>query len=95
MFLGFEKKKEKYTRKSKLGIEHEYFREKTYAQFRCDCCKQSFSRPRGSMSPTRLNNNFYHVCGNCDAKKFAQNKGVESRKIWDMPASSLKKLGKF
>ena len=27
------------------------------------------------------------------AKKFAQEKGVESRKVWDMPVSSLKTLG--
>jgi formylmethanofuran dehydrogenase subunit E len=95
MFLGLEKKKEKYTRKSKLGLPHEYYREKTYANFRCDNCKELFVRAREDMSPKRLSNNFYHVCSNCDAKKFAQSKGIESRKIWDMPASSLKKLGKF
>jgi len=44
------------------------------------------------MDPKRLNNNFYHVCSNCDAKKFAQSKGVEARKVWDMPVSSLKTI---
>lgn len=95
MFIGFEKQKEQYLRKSKLGNEHSYFRERTYAVFRCDCCRELFKRLRGDMSPKRLNNNYYHVCNNCDSKKFAQSKGVESRKVWDMPASSLKKLGKF
>lgn len=47
------------------------------------------------MDPKRLNNNFYHVCGNCDPKKFAQLKGVEARKVWDMPVSSLKTLDQF
>lgn len=47
------------------------------------------------MDPKRINDSVYHVCGNCDAKKFAQTKGVESRKVWDMPVSSLKKLGEL
>ena len=47
------------------------------------------------MDPKRLTNNYYHVCGSCDAKKFAQEKGVESRKVWDMPVSSLKTIGQF
>ena len=44
------------------------------------------------MDPKRLTNNVYHVCGTCDAKKFAQMKGVEARKVWSMPASSLKTI---
>jgi hypothetical protein len=32
------------------------------------------------------------VCSECDVKKFAQSKGVESRKVWSIPASSLKTL---
>lgn len=47
------------------------------------------------MDPKRLTNNVYHVCGDCDAKKFAQEKGVESRRVWDMPVSSLKTLDQF
>jgi hypothetical protein len=54
-----------------------------------------FTRDKGNMDPKRLNNNYYHVCGDCDAKKFAQEKGVESRRVWDMPVSSLKTLGQF
>jgi len=35
------------------------------------------------------------VCGNCDAKKFAQSKGVEARRVWDMPVSSLKPISQL
>jgi hypothetical protein len=44
------------------------------------------------MDPARLTNQFYHVCSKCNAKQFAQSKGVERRKIWEMPVSSLKTL---
>ena len=47
------------------------------------------------MDPKRLTNSVYHVCGNCDAKRFAQSKGVEARKVWDMPVSSLKPIGQL
>jgi hypothetical protein len=47
------------------------------------------------MDPKRVNNNVYHVCSECDAKKFAQSKGIESKHIWDMPVSSLKTLGQL
>jgi hypothetical protein len=70
-------------------------RKKTVLIFRCDCCNEIFMRDKGSMDPKRMNNNVYHVCSDCDAKKFAQEKGVESRKVWDMPVSSLKTLDKF
>jgi len=39
------------------------------------------------MDPKRVSNNYYHVCDSCDAKVFAQKKGVDRKKIWDMPAS--------
>lgn len=81
-----------HTRPSKLGRSHTYTRKKTVLVFRCDSCGEMFRRDKGSMDPKRINNNFYHVCSNCDAKKFAQEKGVERRKIWDMPVSSLKTL---
>jgi hypothetical protein len=40
------------------------------------------------MDPKRLSNNYFHVCENCNAKVFAQKKGVEKKKMWDLPASS-------
>lgn len=82
-----------FTRTSKLGIEHSYIRRKTIITLRCDNCGQLFNRNKGSMDPTRLSNEVYHVCSECNAKKFAQSKGVEQRNLWDMPVSSLKTLG--
>jgi formylmethanofuran dehydrogenase subunit E len=81
-----------YQRVSKLGNTHTYTRKKSIITFRCDCCGELFQRERGSMDPNRLNNNFYHVCSTCDIKRFAQQKGVENKHIWDMPVSSLKTL---
>jgi hypothetical protein len=92
MFLGTEFEKHSHYRKSKTGKVHAYLRRKTVLVFRCDCCQGVFRRDKGNMDPKRLSNNFYHVCGNCDVKRFAQEKGVEARKIWDMPVSSLKTL---
>jgi hypothetical protein len=54
-----------------------------------------FIRERGSMDPTRLNNNYFHVCSNCDAKRFGQKRGVERKQVWDMSASSNLPIGKL
>ena len=93
MYLGQEYSQTAHYRTSKYGTVHAYLRKKTVLQFRCDCCQGYFKRDKGSMDSKRLNNNYYHVCGDCDAKKFAQEKGVEARRIWDMPVSSMKTLG--
>lgn len=92
MFIAQEYISTTYTRTSKLGQTHTYARKKTILVFRCDSCSEFFKREKGSMSPSRISNNFYHVCANCDSKRFAQEKGVERRRIWDMPVSSLKTL---
>jgi hypothetical protein len=92
MYIGSEFRLTQHYRTSKHGKVHVYYRKKTVIVFRCDCCKGIFNRDKGNIDPKRLNNNFYHVCGDCDVKKFAQSKGVEARKIWDMPVSSLKTL---
>ena len=92
MFIRTEFRQTQHIRTSKRGLNHSYMRKKTVVVFRCDCCQEVFTRDKGSMDPNRLNNNYYHVCSNCDAKKFAQSKGVESRKVWNIPASSLKTL---
>lgn len=81
-----------YTRTSKYGKIHTYFRKKTIIVLRCDNCSLIFNRNKGSMDPARVTNQFYHVCSKCNAKQFAQSKGVERRKIWEMPVSSLKTL---
>lgn len=92
MFIKTEYVDTVYTRTSKLGKEHVYYRKKTVVSFRCDCCGTTFTRDKGHMDAKRLSNNFYHVCSKCDAKRFAQEKGVERRHIWDMPVSSLKTI---
>ena len=82
-------------RKSKTGMEHTYKREQTYCVFRCDNCDTEFTRARGSMDPKRLSNNYFHVCKNCDSKKFAQKKGVERKQVWNMSASSSTPISKL
>lgn len=95
MFIGTRVEKTQHTRKSKLGVEHSYLREKTYAQFRCDNCDIEFSREKGKMDPKRLSNNYFHVCSNCDAKRFAQKRGIQKKQIWDLPASSNLDISKL
>ena len=88
MFINEYTKEFRYSRKSKLGTDHPYFRQKTIVFLRCDNCNNQFERARGSMNPNRINNNFFHVCSGCDAKVFAQRKGIEKKQIWNLPASS-------
>ena len=88
MFTGIIKEQQEYSRPSKLGLVHVYKREKSYAVFLCDSCGDRFIRLKGSIDPKRLNNNYFHCCSRCDAKRFAQKKGAERRTIWDMPVNS-------
>ena len=84
-----------HIRKSKLGTEHTYFRQKTIVVFRCDNCNEIFERERGSMDPKRLSNNYFHVCDKCDAKRFAQKRGVNRKQVWNLKASSDIPIGKI
>ena len=96
MFIEEFKRKSWHVRKSKTGKEHQYVRQKTFARLRCDCCNTEFVRPRGSMDPKRLSNNYFHVCGLCDSKKFAQKLGVEQKQKWNtLTASSNVPIGKL
>jgi hypothetical protein len=95
MFLSEFQEKTRHVRRSKCGKEHEYYRSKTFVKMRCDNCDTEFVRPRGSMDPKRLSNNYFHVCDNCDAKRFAQKRGVERRKVWSLTASSDIPIGKL
>ena len=95
MYLGETIITETHSRKSKLGKVHEYQRHRTMIKLRCDACNTEFQRARRSMDVKRLNNNVFHVCADCDAKRFAQKKGVERRKIWNLSASSNLPVGKF
>ena len=95
MFLKKETQQTQHVRLSKLGTQHEYVRKKTVAVFRCDNCDETFTRDLKQMDHRRLSNNYFHVCSSCDAKKFAQRKGVERKQIWDMPASTELPVGKY
>ena len=95
MYIGTEFRQSQHYRTSKYGTVHSYCRKKTVVVFSCDSCQGVFHRDKGNMDPKRLNNNYYHVCGDCDVKRFAQEKGVEARKVWDMPVSSLKTIDQF
>lgn len=77
-----------YTRPSKGGVDHRYQRSKTVARFKCDNCSGEFQRDLGKMDRRRLSNEYYHVCPNCDSKRFAQTKGVERRRLWNMSADT-------
>lgn len=87
--------KKKFERTSKLDKLHTYYRNSKICVFRCDNCNSEFERPRGSIDPKRLSNNYFHVCENCDSKRFAQKKGVERKKVWNMNASSDTPIGKL
>jgi hypothetical protein len=95
MFIKSLKESYQHTRKSKLGKDHTYTRYRTVLVFKCDNCDEEFKRERAAMDPKRVNNNYFHVCPCCDAKRFAQRKGVEKRFIWDMPASSTLPIGRY
>jgi protein-arginine kinase activator protein McsA len=95
MFIQTKRTQTAYTRCSKLGVDHTYHRYKTVAYFRCDNCDRDFTRDLKQVDRKRLSNNYFHVCGNCDAKRFAQRKGVEQKAIWNLPASSNLPVGKY
>lgn len=95
MFIKREQIETIYTRTSKLGVEHNYKRNKTVLVFRCDNCDEIFTRDAKLVDPRRTSNNFFHVCSNCDPKRFAQKKGVERRQVWDMHVSTDLPVGKY
>ena len=95
MFLKMEMHENQYVRRSKCGQEHTYTRKKSLAIFRCDNCDKTFTRDLKHVDRKRLSNNYFHCCSNCDSKRFAQRKGVEQKKIWDLPASTTLPVGKY
>lgn len=95
MFITTELEITQHTRTSKLGVEHQYSRTRTLAVLRCDNCSELFKRPKEKINPKRLNNNYFHCCKQCDAKRFAQKKGVDRRTIWDLPVSSTRDISKL
>jgi DNA-directed RNA polymerase subunit RPC12/RpoP len=95
MYITQEYAENVYKRPSKTGQVHAYVRKKTVLIFKCDDCGTEFKRDKGSMNPQRINNNYFHVCANCDPKRFAQRKGVEQKRIWNMPAGVDLPISKF
>ena len=95
MFLKTKIEEFEYRRISKTGLEHSYKRKRTVAEFLCDSCGDIFDRPLKKIQSKRLDNRYFHCCSKCDSKRFAQRKGVEQKKIWDMPASVDLPAGKF
>jgi hypothetical protein len=95
MYIRREIVKTIHKRVSKIGTEHTYSRNKTVIVLQCDNCDDIFRRDLKKIDQKRLSNNYFHVCKNCDAKRFAQRKGVERKKIWDMPASVELPVGKY
>lgn len=95
MFLTTKTQLTEYIRISKCGCQHSYKRKKTIAVFRCDNCDEEFTRDLKHINRKRLSNNYFHCCSNCDSKRFAQRKGVEQKKIWDLPASTTLPVGKY
>lgn len=95
MFIEINYQINTYTRTSNKGLVHSYTRKISIITFRCDNCNALFTRPRGKMDPKRLSNNYFHVCTNCDSKKFAQKKKIERRSIWDKNSSSLEDISKL
>lgn len=95
MLLEIRRDRNRYTRTSKLGIEHVYERTQLICVFRCDNCAEIFERAQSKIEPKRRSNAYFHVCSDCDSKRFAQHKGAERRTIWDRPASSTDDISKL
>ncbi len=95
MFMTTKIVTNEYTRCSKTGILHTYKRKKTFAVFACDNCGSEFERCLKNIQKKRLSNNYFHCCPACDSKRFAQRKGVERKKIWDMPAGLDLPINKY
>lgn len=95
MFIKTILKETEYLRPSKNGIEHTYRRKKTVAVLLCDNCDSIFERDLKHIQKKRLSNNYFHCCSDCNSKKFAQKKGVDRKRIWDMPAGTDLPVGKY
>jgi len=83
MLLEIKQVRTEYTRLSKNGAEHTYFRNRSMAILKCDSCASTFERAIKQMDHRRLGSEYTHVCPNCNPKRFAQSKGVESRRFWN------------
>ena len=83
MLLEIRQVRVEYSRVSKGGTAHTYYRTHKVAVLRCDYCGLEFERRVNQMDPRRLTGEHAHICPACPSKKFAQRKGVESRRFWN------------
>ena len=81
-----------YSRLSKHGIQHTYFRNCKTALLLCDNCNTKFERLVSQMDHRRLTPDHTHVCPMCNPKKFAQHKGVEARRFWNTTVDADKDI---
>lgn len=88
MLIKIKKITTTHTRTSKFEKSHTYTRTKTIVVMQCDCCQSTFEREKSKMDSKRISPEYYHVCSNCNSKQFAQKRGVERRKIWNLSADS-------
>ena len=93
MLIQTKKIETQYSRSSKLKKSHTYTRTKTVVVIQCDSCQSLFERDQGKMDKQRISNHYFHVCARCNPKRFAQSKGVEQRRIWNLSADSDKNIG--
>lgn len=83
MLIEVYQKYVEYSRPSKTGQVHLYHRKQQVAILVCDACSTKFERRVRDMDHRRLSARYTHVCPDCDAKRFAQRKGMESRRFWN------------
>lgn len=93
MLIAIRQAKKEYSRLSKQGNAHIYFRTHEVAVLQCDCCGTQFERRVRDMDRRRLTIEHVHVCDHCDQKQYAQSKGVESRRFWNTTADLDKDIG--
>lgn len=83
MLLEIRQIKKEYQRLSKQGKSHQYFRTHEIAILQCNSCGTRFERRVRDMDRRRLTPDHDHVCNECDQKRYAQSKGVESKRFWN------------
>lgn len=95
MFIELKTAVNQYNRVSKLGKIHAYQRKKTLVILRCDNCDLIFGRDLKKMNRKRISDNYFHCCSSCDVKRFAQKKGIERKKMWDLSVDLDWPVSKF
>jgi hypothetical protein len=84
MLVSIRQIRKEYQRLSKQGRVHPYFRTYEVAVLQCDSCGLQFTRRTRDMDPRRLTAEHSHVCGSCNQKQYAQSKGVENKRFWNI-----------